>query len=37
MDVLIIDEVSMLSSYVLDAMDVYFQRIRGNNKLFGGV
>lgn len=37
MELLIVDEVSMLRADVLDAMDFMLQTIRRNNKPFGGV
>lgn len=37
MDVLIIDEVSMLRSDLLDALELTMRRVRGNNASFGGV
>ncbi len=35
--VLIIDEISMLSSQTLDSVDLVMRTLRGNNKAFGGV
>lgn len=37
MDVLIIDEVSMLRADLLDALELTIRRVRGNNESFGGV
>lgn len=37
MDVLIIDEVSMLRADLLDALELTIRRVRGNNLSFGGV
>ncbi|MHC5363022.1 helix-turn-helix domain-containing protein [Myroides sp. LJL110] len=37
LELLVIDEVSMLRADVLDAMDYMLQTIRGNRKAFGGV
>jgi len=37
MELLIIDEVSMLRADLLDAINVILQKIRRNNKVFGGV
>lgn len=37
MDVLIIDEVSMLRADTLDALELTMRRVRGNNSSFGGV
>jgi hypothetical protein len=37
MDVLIIDEVSMLRADLLDALELTMRRVRGNNQSFGGV
>lgn len=37
LELLIIDEVSMLRSDTLDAIDVTLKRFRGNNRSFGGV
>ena len=37
MELLIVDEVSMLRSDLLDAMDFMLQSVRKNNRAFGGV
>ncbi|CAL6045013.1 ATP-dependent_DNA helicase [Hexamita inflata] len=37
LQVLIIDEVSMLPGYIFDAMDMFFQRIKENSEFFGGL
>ena len=37
MDLLIIDEISMVPAYLLDCMDYILQRVRGNDKPYGGV
>lgn len=35
--ILAIDEISMLSAAQLDYLDKYFRKVRGNNKIFGGI
>ena len=34
---LVIDEISMLNSYILDYLNEVFKRVRGNNLAFGGI